>query len=480
MYENTNSSIDWKGLFLKVIIAFLIVLIAIVGYKTLKGSDKKQNITTTTTKIANANASSTFSAKIEKLKKAGESYFNKNKDKLPKSKDVTTMVTLNELIKSGEITALSDQNGKTCDGESSYVTAILEGNKANLVCGESSSYSVVYLGENDNTKTETVTQTTNNGSNKISTSTNYSTNNNSNNTDNTSTKCSTSACTPQVNVTNTTEVETNISINKGNTSTGNSNATTTRPITKVYAVSFNANGGTKYFRTQYVNEYDKAYNPGNNTKAGYKFKGWYLNGELFDFNTPITRDIELVAKYTKSSNYYDDDDYDYDYNRGELKIGYETSYVYTMGWFTNGTTELSITHTLQLPEEFEDIDNVKDVRISKIEFIDGITTHSEAETYSERHRDTFIYDYDGNEEWHSDTDTTNSLATIVKDNVRFNYSKSDSYIDIDDAEDDGFEVTWRTLDVRKQCKNPFSVNGVTNLCNYGIVYKVTWQYRYYA
>ena len=48
---------------------------------------------------------------------------------------------------------LSDEDGKTCDGESSYVTASLEGEKtkikANLVCGNASSYSLVYMSEND-------------------------------------------------------------------------------------------------------------------------------------------------------------------------------------------------------------------------------------------------------------------------------------------------------------------------------------------
>ena len=32
-------------------------------------------------------------------------------------------------------------------------------------------------------------------------------------------------------------------------------------------------------------------------REGYKFLGWYLNDELFDFNTPVTEDITLVAKW---------------------------------------------------------------------------------------------------------------------------------------------------------------------------------------
>ena len=49
MYEETQSKIDWKGIFLKVIIAFLVVLIAIKGYSTLKGNNNEKKTTTETT-----------------------------------------------------------------------------------------------------------------------------------------------------------------------------------------------------------------------------------------------------------------------------------------------------------------------------------------------------------------------------------------------------------------------------------------------
>ena len=475
MYENTSNSLDWKGLFLKVIIAFLVVIIAITGYKTFKGNNKNEN--SVTTKVAESKTSSTFTANIEKLKQAGEKYYNNNSDKKPKEEGVTSMVTLNELITSGEITTLTDEDGKTCDGESSYVTAIKEGNKtkikANLVCGDSSSYSIVYLGENDTeVNKETVTTTTNNGSTQTTNTSSTSSKNYTTNTSNTG--CTTSTCTPQVSVTTNNEVSSTVTINKGN-SNSSSSITTNRS----YSVKFDANGGTKYYRTQIVNENEKAYNPGENYKSGYRFKGWYLNGVEFNFNTPITEDITLIAKYTKtsSSSYYDDDDYDYRY--GDLRVGYEYTYVYTMAWFEKGTDNVKVTHTLRLPEEIEDIDNIVDVKISDIEFSDGITHTDEVKTYERRHEDTFFYDYDKYDNWYTGSTTTNSLSTIYEEDVRFSYSQSDSYKDIDDAEDEGFKVTWRTTDVAKQCRTTFSVNGQSNLCNYGIVYKVTWQYRYY-
>ncbi len=38
--------------------------------------------------------------------------------------------------------------------------------------------------------------------------------------------------------------------------------------------------------------------PEDPTKEGYEFAGWYLDGKLFDFNTKVTKDITLEAKWT--------------------------------------------------------------------------------------------------------------------------------------------------------------------------------------
>lgn len=37
------------------------------------------------------------------------------------------------------------------------------------------------------------------------------------------------------------------------------------------------------------------------TKQGYRFIGWYHNGSIFNFNTPIVEDIKLEAKWEKIS-----------------------------------------------------------------------------------------------------------------------------------------------------------------------------------
>lgn len=70
---------------------------------------------------------------------------------------------------------------------------------------------------------------------------------------------------------------------------------------QVFTVAFDSKGGNA-IESQYVNENEKAVNPGDPTRSGYKFSGWYLNGNKFDFNTPITGNITLTAKWSKNSS----------------------------------------------------------------------------------------------------------------------------------------------------------------------------------
>lgn len=70
---------------------------------------------------------------------------------------------------------------------------------------------------------------------------------------------------------------------------------------KEYTVSFDSEGGTKV-DSQIVEHGSTATKPGNPHRNDYTFKGWYLDGKKFDFSTPITGDITLVARWaTKTS-----------------------------------------------------------------------------------------------------------------------------------------------------------------------------------
>ena len=468
MYEETNSSIDWKGLFLKVIIAFLVILIGFKTYSTLKGNNNK-NITNTTETVVNSKTSSTFTSNIEKLKKSGESYFANNKDKLPTEDGNTSMVTLNELINKGKIEKLSDENGKNCDGESSYVTAIKEGEKvkikANLVCGSASSYSLVYMGENDNNVEETKTVSKSNGSSYSKTTTNTK-------TSSSNTTCGTSCSTPSVTVSTNTKVNSTVNVNGGKTSSTPKTSTNNKTYsskdynytTDTVTVSFDSNDGDKIYASQRVKIGNTAYNPGSTSKYGYTFKGWYLNNKKYDFSTPVDRNITLVAKFTKNS--YSDYDYDYDYNYNYPQTA--TTTVYTMGWDAYDKYQVSISHKLALPDLDE---SYRQIRIKKISYVKAINTTSLANTYASRHASTFLYSPNG---WESNV-SSNSMATVS--NAVFSYDSN--YKDIYTASVQGFNVTWTSTNISKRC-TPFTVYGPTgtaeNVCNYGIVYKVTWEY----
>ena len=63
-----------------------------------------------------------------------------------------------------------------------------------------------------------------------------------------------------------------------------------------YTVTFNSNGGSSV-NTQTIDNGDKATKPKDPTKSGYIFVEWQLNGKVYNFNTPVTESIVLVASW---------------------------------------------------------------------------------------------------------------------------------------------------------------------------------------
>lgn len=69
-------------------------------------------------------------------------------------------------------------------------------------------------------------------------------------------------------------------------------------IVNKYTVTFNYGTVTK---TQTVNEGELAIEPEAVPKLNkHKFVGWYLDDTLYDFKTPVTKDINLMAKFEKN------------------------------------------------------------------------------------------------------------------------------------------------------------------------------------
>ena len=68
-------------------------------------------------------------------------------------------------------------------------------------------------------------------------------------------------------------------------------------LTANYTVTFDTDGGSAV-DSQTVPYGKTAEAPAIPTKSGYTFAGWYLEGEKFNFNTPVTKDMTLTARWT--------------------------------------------------------------------------------------------------------------------------------------------------------------------------------------
>ncbi len=67
---------------------------------------------------------------------------------------------------------------------------------------------------------------------------------------------------------------------------------------KTYMVSFYSDG--KIYQSQEIVENETAYIPEEPQKEGYRFVGWYLDGASYKFDTPVTQDIKLEAKFEQN------------------------------------------------------------------------------------------------------------------------------------------------------------------------------------
>lgn len=74
------------------------------------------------------------------------------------------------------------------------------------------------------------------------------------------------------------------------------------PVFEQYTVSFDANGGSNEPNDQFISSGDKATRPGDPKRSGYYFEGWYKGDEKWDFNTILTEDINLTAKWKALNN----------------------------------------------------------------------------------------------------------------------------------------------------------------------------------
>jgi len=67
---------------------------------------------------------------------------------------------------------------------------------------------------------------------------------------------------------------------------------------QTFEVRFVTNGGSEVL-TQEIKRGENAAKPINPTKEGYTFDGWYLDGEKYYFDEPVSKDMVLEARWVK-------------------------------------------------------------------------------------------------------------------------------------------------------------------------------------
>lgn len=241
MYESKKEKFNWKGLIVKILIILAILILFLMIFPI--GGKKKDNY------------SDSFKDNLTKLKDVGGSYFDK--DNLPSEVGDSIKVSLKDLINNKKIDTL--KVGKTtCNEDDSYIKIVKKSKgyelETTLICGDEKNTSYSYLGCIDNCEESTTTTTT--------------------------------TTTTKKKTTTTKKVTTTIK------------PTTTTTTQAKYAVIFNRNMGSDV-TTIYVNKGGIVGKPAAPVREGYVFAGWYLHGELYEFNTPVNSNIVLIAKWVR-------------------------------------------------------------------------------------------------------------------------------------------------------------------------------------
>ena len=268
----------------------------------------------------------TYINNITLMKDAGFEYFSGSH--LPKEIGDSERISLDEMLARNLLPEFLDEEGNSCNVANSYIeaTKTLDNEyemSVYLSCNNKSDYIVTSISDvecvdcNVIVNDDTNNNSSNNNSNS-SGSTNTSRDNSTTRPSYTNNNNSSSSNERPVTITQTT----NININYVNTCCTNGSSTNCNDncLNNVYhSVIFDSNGGTSV-RTQTVKHGEYAVYK-STSRSGYEFLGWYLNGEKYDFSTPVTEKITLVAKWEKKTTETPSDDkeiyiVDFDSNGG--------------------------------------------------------------------------------------------------------------------------------------------------------------------
>ena len=113
MYDDNVTyrvGINWKDILIKLIMLILFVIILLLLFPKANLDVFYDNV---------------YSNNVNTMKEAARNYYTV--DRLPSNVGDKTSMTLKEMVDNHMLIRFTDKDGKTCDGESSYVTAVLEG-----------------------------------------------------------------------------------------------------------------------------------------------------------------------------------------------------------------------------------------------------------------------------------------------------------------------------------------------------------------
>ena len=280
---------EYRISWLKVIgiLVLIVILVAILCFIYPKKNSKK---TTSSIYINNINS----------MKQAGFEYFRGSS--LPDKIGASNKITLDEMITSNLIVEFFDENGNTCNKADSYVeaTKTLEDEytmKVFLSCDNKSDYiitTITGLECLDCNKNDVIIDESQNNTESNSTNNNVA-DKETNNSNSSSSTNNSYKPTPNNKVTYVTNYNINY-VNNCNNCSG-SNCSNNCIYNVYHTVNFNSNNGSKV-DSQIVKHgenatYEVSY------REGYTFLGWYLDGVKYDFSTPVTKKITLIAKWKK-------------------------------------------------------------------------------------------------------------------------------------------------------------------------------------
>ena len=268
MYEDEKYSINWLKIILRVLIAFLVVLITIKLIMMINNNRKKET--------SNNNEYATK----ENLQLM-DNYVKKAypKEKIPEAAGSSVNESLQFIIDNGgleELKGLKDH----CDLEHSYVEVVRLDDELQytsyLTCknGDEKDTVVSHVSLEEKDDKTTTTTTAKNGK---------------------TTKTTKENTTKKTTESTTKKSTTKVSTTAKSTTKQTTKKTTKKTTTKKYTVSYNSNGGG-YITPQKVNAGGTVKLP-TPKREGYRFIGWYYHGNRVNNNTKINSNMVLVARW---------------------------------------------------------------------------------------------------------------------------------------------------------------------------------------